>query len=42
MKGLGRVNDAEVRAGDGVAAGEPAGLTITAEVDIEALVFDLA
>jgi quercetin 2,3-dioxygenase len=42
VKGLGRVNDAEVRAGDGVAASELAGLTITAEADIEALVFDLA
>lgn len=42
VKGKGRVNDAAVQAGDGVAASEQPGLTLSAEEDIEALVFDLA
>lgn len=41
VKGKGRVNDAEVQAGDGVAASEQPGLTLVADEDIEALVFDL-
>lgn len=42
VKGKGRVNDADVQAGDGVAASEQPGLTLAADEDIEALVFDLA
>ena len=42
VKGKGRVNDAAVQVGDGVAASEQPGLTLGADDDIEALVFDLA
>lgn len=42
IKGRGRVNEAEVQAGDGVAASEQAKLTLSSDEDVEALVFDLA
>lgn len=42
VKGKGQVNGAAVQAGDGVAASEQPGLTLSADEDIEALVFDLA
>ena len=42
VKGKGRVNDAPVAAGDGVAASDQPSLTLGADEDIEALVFDLA
>ena len=42
VKGRGRVNEVAVAAGDGVAASEQPGLTLSADADLEALVFDLA
>lgn len=42
VKGKGCINEAQVQAGDGVAASEQPGLTLGADEDIEALVFDLA
>jgi len=42
VKGKGRVNDAAVQAGDGVAASEQRELALAADEDVEALIFDLA